>query len=204
MPTKPNTADDKLKGSDNAQSTVAAANTEKQKQNPEVTADRFEQQKPIPDRSEIERQTIEWTAVVGRWTRLVAVFTGLLVAVTAGTIWVAIQADETQRSAQRPWVEIASLEIVSPITCERGVGKTRVKIQLRNSGNSPACWMLSPNWQSRSMSEHLSNASQQKICKPLADAPVDQTNPGRRVFPEWTTPKKKLISPLVPPDLALG
>jgi hypothetical protein len=59
-------------------------------------------QQDRPDKFELERQMIRWTAVIGRWTKAVGIFTGLLFAATFGSGVILYLTDLTLKKVSRP------------------------------------------------------------------------------------------------------
>jgi hypothetical protein len=134
------------------------------------------------DRTEIDRKMMGWTAVVARWTRLLAIVTVVIGGIGIGaTIWVGHQGDETQRAAQRPWMKYEGLEIIEPLTYADGVIKTKVRFHLRNSGNSPALKVIPRA--ALVMNELTTDAAQRKLCEPLKEEPKQGEDQGFTSFP---------------------
>lgn len=94
---------------------------------------------PSKPEANVDQQMIEWTAAVGRWTRRLTMATVIVGGIGIGvTISIGHMSDETQRSAQRPWIKFSDIQLLEPIHCEGQMVKAKIRVFLENGGNSPA------------------------------------------------------------------
>jgi hypothetical protein len=89
--------------------------------------------------------------------------------------------DETLRAAQRPWIRYEGIEILEPLSYGDGVAKTRVKIHLKNSGNSPALGVITSI--KLVMNNLTSRREQEALCEPMKKPRVGLHDEGFVSFP---------------------
>jgi len=140
---------------------------------------------------------LKWTAIVGRWTRIVGIATGVTAFIAligiAATVWVGLKSDETARAAQRPWMRFdEQTAIVAPLVFERAFekngdrftlhtsAKTKIRIHLRNTGNSPAIKVVT---RVEFIADDIKNESQQQICESIKNEPQPGHDEGFTSFP---------------------
>jgi len=126
-------------------------------------------------------QMIAWTAVVGRWTRFLTIATVVVGVVGIGaTIRIGYLSDETQRSAQRPWIKFSDIRLLEPIHCEGQMVKAKVRLFLENGGNSPALHVDPRAFLDLSPESLISDKKIHESCDPIRQA---KPNTGFASFP---------------------
>jgi hypothetical protein len=161
---------------------------------PEATQGGAEQTQPSRD---LEKEMADWTAYVGKWTRIVGVATALSVFVGSvgivATIWFGQKADETARAAQRPWMRYDQVDVSAPLTfaityektkdglTQRATASTKVKIHLRNTGNSPALKVISQA--KLAVDDITTDKSLKALCLSTRDEPKPGSDQGFVSFP---------------------
>ena len=76
---------------------VAPHDSENHQPHPSDGAEASGGQNPNSDKSILDREMVKWTAAIGRWTRVVGVFTALLFIATGASVYVLTVTDDTFR-----------------------------------------------------------------------------------------------------------
>jgi hypothetical protein len=145
IPNEKHTPSDQPQTGSDATNAVATSNAERQQPDANTTAGSPQQKTASAD---VDGQMIGWTAVVGRWTRVLGIFTGLLVAVTIGGVVVSVlqfqalkEANNDNKKAlvavQRAFITVSELK-QEPAVRNDGTKYWRVAPIIKNTGNTPA------------------------------------------------------------------
>jgi len=156
-------------------------------------------QKYKPRNSPDEVRLTEYTNSLRNWT-IGLVFVGLLTAGVLSLQWRTFEkTDETLRAAQRPWMKYdgPGIELLEPLTYANGEVKTKVRFNLRNTGNSPALKVIPTAKLIINLTPTglQSDASQRQLCEPMKNEPAKGSDEGFISFPGAEEPVKQ-VQPL--------